>query len=312
MSQASLGDLKGLYAGMGLAVLGTFLFALKSIFIKLAYAEGGDAELVLLLRMLMAAPFYLAMWMYLLSSNAESRKVTLRSYGAMLGLGFLGYYLASYLDLLGLEFISAQLERLTLFTYPAMVAILAAICLKEKLTRWIVVSLVLCYMGLWLMYGQELELSRGETVRKGVFLVLGSALSYSVYVILAKPMIKKFGSKLFTSVAMLGSSMFVMGHVFSLGEVDLAEVPASIYGYCALLAFLCTVLPSYMITAAIGKIGATKTTLLGSVGPVFTIVIAVFTLGEPFGWMHLLGVMCILSGVALVSCKAAPPTEKIR
>ena len=221
----------------------------------------------------------------------------------MLAVGFLGYYLASYLDLLGLEYISAQLERLTLFTYPTMVAILAALFLKEKLTRWILFSLALSYAGLWVMYGQELAIASGDNVIKGVLLVLGSALSYSIYVILAKPMIQRVGSQLFTSIAMLGSTLFVAIHVLGMEAIDFSAIPSKVYVYSFLLAFLCTVLPSYMITAAIAQIGATRTTVLGSVGPVFTIILAVFSLGEPFGLMYLLGVCLVLGGVTLVTIK---------
>jgi len=289
--------------GMLLAVAGTFLFALKSIFIKLAYLEGESAESVLLLRMLIAALFYGVMLVFFLRGEDSSKKLGGTQLVKMLGLGFLGYYLASYLDLLGLEYISAQLERLTLFTYPTMIAILAAIFLGEKLTKWIITSLVLCYIGLWVMYGQEINYSAGENVRTGVFLVLGSALSYSLYVILAKPMIKKHGSGLFTSVAMLGSTFFVGIHAATSIEIDFSAISLKVYGLCFLLAFLSTVIPSYMITAAISRIGATRTTVLGSVGPVFTIILSIFTLGEPFGVFHLLGVSLVLSGVGLVTWK---------
>ena len=212
----SKSESSGWTIGVVFAVVGTFLFALKSIFIKLAYLEGASADEVLLLRMLLAAPFYLGMLVYLKKRTTQKTSAALntRNIATMMALGFLGYYLASYLDLAGLVSISAQLERLTLFTYPTMIAILAWIFLGEAITKAIIVSLLLCYLGLWIMYGQEIahaDLS-GSEVTKGVLLVLGSALSYSIYVILAKPMIQKFGSRFFTSVAMLGSTLFVIIH----------------------------------------------------------------------------------------------------
>jgi len=285
--------------GIFLAISGTFLFALKSIFIKLCYQQGASTESILLLRMLLASPFYLGVLIYL----KQTKKLLALPRGTKLlkimGTGFLGYYLASYLDLAGLQYISAQLERMTLFTYPTMIAILAWVFLGERLTKTIFVSLFLSYLGLWIMIGQEAEIS--SSVTKGVFLVLGSALSYSVYVILAKPQIKIHSSLVFTSIAMLGSTVFVLIHASIQLPSDLFQLSSSIWIYSALLAILCTVLPSYMIAESIHRIGATKTTILGSLGPVFTILLAVLWINEPFSWTHAIGVAFVILGVSLIT-----------
>ncbi len=291
--------------GILLAVLGTFLFALKSIFIKLAYSEGATADEVLLLRMLIAAPFYLGMLVYLSRTRSENGRVKARTVHIvkMMALGLIGYYLASYLDLAGLVHITAQLERLTLFTYPTMISILAWLFLGEAITKRIIFSLPLCYLGLWIMYEQEIshtDLS-GNEVFKGVLLVLGSALSYSIYVILAKPMILKFSSRFFTSVAMLGSTTFVMIHFSFLHSWDLSRIDSKVWLYCSLLAFFSTVIPSFMITEAIARIGAARTSILGSAGPVLTIVLAVFIIDEPFTLQRAFGVSLVMLGVGLVS-----------
>lgn len=280
------------------------MFALKSIFIKLAYAEGANTDEVLLLRMIIAAPFYVAMLIYLRKYVVSSTNEVSLNWAAtarISALGFLGYYLASFLDLAGLNYISAQLERLTLFTYPTMIAILAAIFLKEKFTKKTLASLLLCYLGLWIMYNEEALNSNAADTQLGVFLVLGSALSYSCYVILAKPMIQKYGSRLFTSIAMLGSSVFVCIHYFTRHPIDLSHISNLVWIYTAILAFVCTVIPSFMITEAISRIGAAKTSILGSAGPVFTIFLAVIILHEPFTRWHALGVLIVLLGVAIIS-----------
>ena len=292
--------------GLLLAIGGTFLFALKSIFIKLAYAEGATPDEVLLLRMLIAAPFYAGMLIFLRKRGIKHSSCDSWSLIKILSLGFFGYYLASYLDLAGLSFISAQLERLTLFTYPTMIAVLAWLFLGEKITRMIILSLVLCYAGLWVMYGVEKELMLSENtgnVTRGVVLVLGSALSYSIYVIFAKPLILKFGSRFFTSVAMLGSTVFVCIHFAILHPLSFAHISGIIWLYAFLLAFVCTVIPSFMITEAISRIGAARTSILGAAGPVFTIILAVFVINEPFTLYHALGVGLVLVGVSCVSLK---------
>lgn len=290
-------------SGVILAIAGTFLFALKSIFIKLAYAEGASKETVLMLRMLIATPFYAGMLIYLRKIQHDKPDVNWKKAAHFMSLGFLGYYLASFLDLAGLELITAQLERLTLFTYPTMIAVLAWMFLGEKITLKIIASLLFCYIGLYMMYAQERFTFNNDNATTGVILVLGAALSYSIYVILSKSSIQKYGSRKFTSIAMLGSTLFVSIHFLSTQQISDLWAGKLVWFHCFMLSFFCTVIPSFMVTEAIARIGATRTTILGSAGPVFTIVIAVFTLGEPFTYSHLVGIILVLCGVFLVSKK---------
>lgn len=291
-----------LASGVLLATSGTFLFALKSILIKLAYVEGVGPTLILTLRMLFSLPFYVFIFAYLQRSETYV-KIPRKIVAKALLLGFLGYYLASFLDLFGLVYISAQLERLTLFSYPAMVAVLAWMFLGEKLNRRIILSIVLCYAGVCLMYGQE---SSGENsnVNLGVILVMGAALSYSLYILFAKPTMQVIGSRRFTSLAMIGSTVFVVIHAaFVLPVSDFLGAPLLVYGYCLILAVVCTVFPSFMINEAIVRIGATKTTVIGSIGPVLTMMLAIAILGEPSSIFHFLGMGVAIVGVSLVARK---------
>ncbi|MEO9590472.1 DMT family transporter [Rhodopirellula bahusiensis] len=296
--------------GVTLAVVGTFLFAMKSIFIKLAFAAGADATLLLAIRMGMAFPFYVVVFAVLLrrrqaavsdsGSAALPMPIVIRS----LLLGFLGYYLASYLDLSGLEYISAQLERLTLFTYPAIVAALAWMFLGEQVNAKIIAAIGMSYAGVWLMYGQERSFTPDANTGWGVFLVFGAALSYSLYVLFAKPVMQKIGSREFTSLAMIGSTVFVAIHFLTTHSIsDFADVHPIVYAYGLVLAFVCTVIPSFMINEAILKIGATRTTVIGSVGPVLTMLLAVVVLGEPSSWKHFAGMGIAIVGVSLVAKK---------
>ncbi|MEQ8836345.1 MAG: DMT family transporter, partial [Lacipirellulaceae bacterium] len=276
-------------SGVVLAIIGTFLFALKSIFIKLAFAAGAGPTLLLTVRMLFSLPFYaIVLWRLRSASNCPtlSRSQVMKA----LGLGFLGYYLASFLDLSGLELISAQLERLTLFTYPAMVAVLAWLFLGERIGPRIIAAIVLCYVGVLLMYGQEKTLDGGSQVGTGVLLVLGSALSYSLYILFAKPAMQRIGSLQFTCLAMIGSTFFVVVHYLATCEAsELFEAQSVVYLYGLVLAFVCTVLPSFMINEAIVRIGATRTTVIGCVGPVLTMLLAISVLSEPSSPQHFAG-----------------------
>ena len=284
--------------GLWLAIGGTALFALKSIFIKLAYAHGVDTTTLLTLRMLLALPFYAVILGWLLRKPHTLKPVPLELL-TLLGLGFMGYYLASWLDMEGLQHISAQLERLTLYTYPIMTTLLGWVFLREKITWRIVLALVLTYSGIVLLYAHEAQWNDGNA-RLGVMLVTMAALTFACYVVFSKRLIGKLGSLLFTSIAMLASTLFIFVHFLATHALADLAVPLPVWGYAVLLSVFSTVLPSFMISEAIARIGAAKTSIVGTVGPVFTILLAVWLLGEPFGWFHLAGMVLVMYGVSLL------------
>lgn len=292
------GEAAKLRSGLILAVLGTALFALKSIFIKYAYGHGVDTTTLLALRMLIAMPFYLAMlaWLFMRSAVKKPERT---DFGSILLLGFFGYYLASYLDLLGLNYITAQLERLTLYTYPILTTVLSAIILRELINRRVVTALALTYAGVFLLYWKE-SLGDGGDTSLGVALVMGSALSYSIYIVLAKPYITRLGSELFTSLAMLASTIYVIIHFSLTHPIGDLIINREAWIYAFLLAFVSTVLPSYLVAEAVARIGAARTSIVGTAGPVVTILLAVVLLDEPFGLFHLVGMSMILIGVGLL------------
>ena len=284
-----------------MAIAGTFLFALKSIFIKLAFDAGADPVLLLTIRMIVSLPIFV----FVLGSSAvfgDYEPLRWFDVARSFFLGFLGYYLASFLDLSGLQFISAQLERMTLFTYPAMVAVLAWLFLGEEINRRIVIAIVCCYAGVLLMYGHESALPQGANARQGVLLVALSALSYSVYILFAKPTLLVIGSRQFTSLAMIGSTFFVSVHFGCTRPLtDLITAPKMVYVIGTVLALVCTVIPSFMINEAILRIGATRTTVIGSVGPVLTMLLAITILGESSSVWHFIGMAVAIGGVSLVT-----------
>lgn len=294
-------------SGVAMAIVGTFLFASKSIVAKLVYALGVDATGLLALRMVFSFPVYLFVWLALrrraaltVSAKSIPRSLIVRA----LLLGFFGYYLAAYLDLLGLEYISAQLERLTLFSYPAMIAVLAWLFLDERMGWRVIVSIVLCYVGVWLMYSQERHYANGSDTVTGIALVMGAALSYSIYVLFAKPTMQVIGSREFTSLAMMGSTVFVAIQFLATASVaSLLQAHPMVFVYAAVLAIGCTVVPSFLINEAIVRVGATRTSVIGSAGPVLTMLLAIFLLDEPSTPYHFVGMLIAIAGVALVARK---------
>ena len=285
-----------LLLGFSLAGFGTLLFSLKSIFIKFLYVEGLDADGVLVLRMALSLPIYLCILFWLQIKTEATNKLNPSVMLKIFLLGFFGYYLASLLDLMSLELISAQLERLGLFTYPFMVAILGYLFFDERITKRIIFSLVITYSGLYVVMGQELRLT-GEGVIEGTLLVLGSALSFAFYVLHSKKYIRHLGSQLFTCLAMISSCLFGLLHGMFVLEIESLSVSHAAWFWLIMLVVLSTVIPSFMMVEAIDRIGPTQTGIVGMLGPIFTIALAVYLLDEPFTVWLVVGVVLMMVGV---------------
>jgi drug/metabolite transporter (DMT)-like permease len=285
--------------GFVLAILGTALFSLKSIFIKLAYLQGLDADSVLMLRMVIALPLYLSIMLWLFKKQSGFPDNLAEHLYKIIFLGFIGYFLSSWLDLKGLEFISAQLERLTLFSYPILVAVLGAMFFKTPLTGNIIASLVTTYAGIWLVFNQELSVS-GNNTGYGTLLVFLAALSYSLYVLIGKKIIHQVGSLWFTSVAMTVSSVFVLLYYAMLFDYSHLSVTNMAWLWIIMLAIFSTVIPSFMLAEAISKIGPAQTGVIGTLGPVVTILLAVWFLNESFTLYHAAGIALVIAGVTVL------------
>ncbi len=291
-------------AGILYALGGTALFSLKPIVIKLAYQSGaGEVEAITLLtlRMLFAFPFYfLIAWFLLANKKPAARKFNPRILFGILITGFLGYYLAAYLDIWGLQYISAQLERMTLFVYPTIVAVLGFIFFKQRISRNIIIAMLLTYLGVAVMYYQESAFV-GDQTAKGMILVGFSAISFALYLVLSKNYIQRIGSRLFTSLAMLSSSLFIFIHFMMTGTLSDLSVSAELYFIIVIVAIPCTVIPSFMISEAIARIGPAKTSIANSSGPMVTLIAAVSILGEPFSLIYIAGMGLIMFGVYLLT-----------
>ena len=282
--------------GLLLALVSSFLFSLKPIIIKQAYAYGADSESVMLLRMWFAMPFYLVM-LYMVRSEIRRN---LKYVPAFLGMGFFGYFLSSYLDLLALERISAQTERIILYAYPSLVILIKCIYDKALPSKKTVLALVMVYVGILLFLPGELHI---EGTALGLALMAFCALTFALYVVWSKPLIEKCGTSLFTSGAMLSAILFTQSHMLHVEVEPVFEFPFEVYIYVLVLAFFCTVIPSYTMSAAIARIGSEKSAIAGSTGPVFTSLLAVVLLGESFGIYHALGMTLVIAGVWVLGKK---------
>jgi drug/metabolite transporter (DMT)-like permease len=299
------------WAGLVFAILGAAFFATKGIVIKLAIAEGISPVTTLTWRMLVALPIFVTVGIVTYRRTMARRApgapplLTLPVLLQTLGIGVLGYYLASFLDFQALEYISAQLDRLILLTYPFFVVLFGAIFFKRRITPPMVAALLVSYAGIALIFWHDLSLE-GEHVLLGVALVFGSAIVYAAYQIMAKPLIDRLGAELFTSIAMSGAGPVVIAHFLLSHPVSDLAVTGN--GFLLMLAIgtISTVLPAYCISAAIGLIGSERTAIVGNVSPVVTVILAIFVLGEAFTLWHALGTALVLGGVWLFTRKGRP------
>ena len=289
---------RGLWIGYGLAALGAVLFSTKAIFIKLAYAEGINAETLLALRMLLSLPFYAAIG---LLSVAERRRTGRELPGRGLVLratfvGMLGYWFASYTDFLGLVYVSAQFERLILFTYPAFVVVFGALFFAQPIHVKALTGIAISYAGLALIFTADRS-APSDDLWKGAALVLSAAIAFALYQLMAKDLVGSIGPRLFTCIAMSGAAaaaLFQFALTQPLGSMIVAP---KIFGYGVLLAIGATVLPSFLLNAALQRISAQANATIGTLSPVVTILLAVMILGEQFTLVDACGTALVIAGV---------------
>lgn len=285
--------------GVVLAVLGASLFSLKGVVIKLAYAEGIGVSQLLTLRMGFALPVYLAVG--IIAFMRTKQKAPLKFFLAAGGLGLMSYYFSSWLNFEGLKYVSAQLERLILYIYPTIVALLAWMFLKERITARHVAALVLAYLGVAIMFGAEIG-HQGPNAWVGGGLIFAGAFIYAIYVTASKPIITAMGATLFTAFGMsVASIAFLTQSGIEMALHAPPPVTANGYWLAMALAILCTVIPSFMISAAIGRIGPGPTSAVGGIGPVVAAWAAVAILHEPFGWAHLAAMVLTIAGVWMLA-----------
>lgn len=300
--------------GFAFAIGAALLFSCKPIIIKWAYTYGIDALSLMLLRMVLALPVYLAIGILLIQKQkrAQQNKLTFRHGLAAAFVGLFGYYLASFLDLKGLELANAQLERIILYAYPTLVVILGAVIFKHKVTKQQLVALALCYAGIICIFLQDLSL-QGKQVIQGSLLILLSALSYAVYMLFSKKHIDRLGSLLFTCISMTSATVATIIHTGLVLTITGSsssgfnsnnwEFSPELMAIVLLLTFAATVVPSFMISEAVKRIGAANAALTGTVGPIMTSIMAVVLLGEIFTLYHGLGMVLVILGVSRLKPK---------
>lgn len=298
------------------AVLGTILFSTKAILIKLCFKTSNiDASSLLMLRMLFSLPFYAAaMWYFF--ANQQLKKVKASTYFAACLIGLLGYYMSSLFDFIGLQYVSASIERIILFIYPTLAVLLNLLIFKVAITKRQWMAILITYLGIGLAYWGELnQIPDTKMFFFGTWMILLCAVTFAFYLVGAGKIIPKIGAPQFTSLSMLAASMGIFIHYFVTHQQGIASVvdmpilySSSIF-YVIALAMIGTVIPSFLMSGGMKRIGSNDLAIITSIGPVSTLFQARWVLNEAFSWEQILGTIFVVLGVILVKKVGATETN---
>jgi drug/metabolite transporter (DMT)-like permease len=298
------------------AVLGTILFSTKAILIKLCFKTTNiDASSLLMLRMLFALPFYAAaMWYYF--ANQQLKKVKPSTYFAAGLIGLLGYYISSLFDFIGLQYVSASIERIILFIYPTLAVLLNLLIFKVAITKRQWLAILITYIGIGLAYWGELnQIPDTKMFFFGTWMILLCAITFAFYLVGSGKIIPKIGAPQFTSLSMLAASVGIFIHYFvthQQGIASIVDMPilysSSIWLVIA-LAIIGTVIPSFLMSGGMKRIGSNDLAIITSIGPVSTLFQARWILNEAFSWEQILGTVFVVLGVILVKKVGATQTN---
>ncbi len=289
------------FKGFLITLLGALLFSTKAIFVKLAFQSTRvDAVTLLSLRMLFSLPFYMiAAWFVV--KNERTQPLSRRQWMLICTMGIFGYYLSSLFDFIGLQYVSAGLERLILFLYPTFAVLINTFYFKTKLSKTQTIALVLTYIGIGIAYFGELQLDTSNPgFLYGSLMIFLCAVTYSFYLVGTGRLVTRVGSTRYTAYAMLAATAGIFIHFLLTHSIPGIPFTPGLAGYSAAIAVVATVLPSFMMSAGMKSIGSNNAAIITSIGPVSTILQAHFILGEPILLMQLTGTALVITGVLLI------------
>ncbi|WP_426192854.1 DMT family transporter [Massilia sp. DWR3-1-1] len=288
-----------LAGGLAIAIVGAILFSTKAVVAKLLYRYHIDAVTLIAFRMLFSLPVFAAVALWKMRVGPP---LSVADRWRLVGLGLVGYYLSSFLDFLGLQYISVGLERLILFLTPTFVLLATALLFKRRIgpAQW--AALALSYCGIVLVFVHDLAGGAGSTVT-GALLVLGSAISYAIYLLFTGEMVQRIGSLRLVAYAMCVSSAACIGQFFLLRPASMLIQPAPVYWLSLVNGVLCTILPVFMTMIAVQRIGAATASQAGMIGPVSTLFLGALILGEPITAIQLAGTALVIGGIYMLSKK---------
>jgi drug/metabolite transporter (DMT)-like permease len=288
--------------GVALAIVGTLVFSFRPILVKLVYVTYPVSPVTLLfLRMTIALPFFLVVAWWL---RHDEPRLTARDWAAVATLGFIGYYAASFLDFIGLQYVGAGIGRLILYLYPTLVLLISFLFLHRRPTRRQLTALVITYAGVALILSSQAHGgAEGRLFMLGALFVFASSLFYATYLVAGGEMVKRIGSMRFTAYSMAVATLPAVVQFFALEPLSALDLPSKVWLYAILLATFTTVLPLFIQAEALRRIGAAEFALIGALGPVSVAITSALGLDERFTAIQAIGGALVIAGVLLVSVK---------
>jgi drug/metabolite transporter (DMT)-like permease len=302
LEQAKPGAQPSLAAGLALAAAGSIAFSGKAIIVKLAYRHGVDPVTLIMLRMLFALPVFIVMAWW---AGRGKPALTGRDLAGVAGLGVSGYYLASFLDFAGLQFITASLERLIVYLTPTLVLLLGRLLFGRMWKPAQLAGMAISYAGVLLVFGHEVSLQGADTAL-GSLLVFASTISYAIYLVYSGQLVKRLGSLRLVGLATSVACLCCIVQFLLLRPLDTAwQVAPPVIWLSVFNAMACTALPVLLVMMAIERIGPALTAQTGMVGPLATILMGVWLLGEPFTAWIAAGTALVIAGIYVVTRSAS-------
>jgi drug/metabolite transporter (DMT)-like permease len=292
------------WLGAGLVLFSSVAFSAKAIFVKLAYHYPVDALTLLTLRMIFSLPMFLVLGWWA-GTRPSAQPLARREWIAVVFLGAIGYYAASLLDFMGLQYVSAGLERLVLFLYPTFVVLMSVIFFGYRVVRRDLFALCICYAGIVLVFINDLTLHQSGVVI-GTALILLSALCYAGYLVGSGQMVNRIGSMRFGTYASIVSTLAIFLHFLLFRDVRGLDQPAGVLWAAGAMAIFSTVLPVVLMAEGVRRIGSSSASMLGAVGPIATIFMGYVFLGEAVTLVQICGAILVLIGVLAISLKKRP------
>lgn len=297
--------------GVSLAAIGAVAFSIRAIFVKLAYEDMSDPVTLLALRMIFSLPFFLiAVALYRGPSGGEKLPpITARDAMALAALGFVGYYLSSFLDMIGLQYVAAGVGRLILFVYPTIVVVISSVVLRKPITRRELIALAITYAGVALVLSGQFD-KTSENFWLGALLVMLSAVSFSVYLVGSGEVVLRLGSIRFTAYATAAASVYCIVQFMALRPLSALVLPTRVYLLAFCMALFSTVMPVFMMAEALRRIGASRVAMISALGPVATVVSGYLGLDERMSAIQSVGGLLVVIGVLIVAAQARAMDKK--
>jgi len=287
--------------GAALVLLGSICFSAKAVMVKLAYRYEIDSVSLMALRMIFSLPFFLLVAFFSNKKSTQKKQLKKRDWALIAVFGMSGFYVASLADFIGLQYITASLERVILFTYPTMVVLIAALFLKRKIKKTEVFALILTYVGTGIALFENFKLPNGDSVLIGSALIFLAALAYAIFVIGSGEMLKKMGTLQYNSLAMTAACMAIILHHAIAYNLALFNFQKEIYILAFIMGLFSTVLASFLVTGGIRMIGASHASIISSIGPISTILLAYIFLGERLSGLQWVGTLIVIFGVLVIT-----------